>query len=170
MPMHAPAGTPDVWSRASSRKLLALTKLLGVERQIVAHQIGVSPTTVWFWDSDQRPIPAKYRPRLLEWTLVAWQQALERHQKAVQALPTDALKVAAIEAFHAPFIQWSAEVLYEDGVVEERVRTHLRRLRDYLDQPRWSASDVEQMQGLVTVLTNQLQILREMTAPEDTGA
>src|SRR5262245_35895943 len=105
MPPQDPTQGQDVWDKASSRKLLELTKILGIERQVVAQQLGISPTTVWFWDSNQRTIPAKYRPALLQWASLALTQARARHHKEVQALPTDELKVAAIEAFEAPLTQ-----------------------------------------------------------------
>jgi len=151
-----------IWEKASSRKILELTKLLGVERQVVGRQLGVSATTVWFWDSGQRPIPAKYHAALAKWTALALAHARERNRKEAQAHPTDALKVAALEAFEAPLTQWYLEVLYEAGEVEASARKHLRWLRDFLDKDTWTAADLAEMHTLWQGLGSKLQLLMEM--------
>ena len=164
--MAAPKQDTGIWSKASSRKLLELTKILGIERQVVGKQLGVSATTIWFWDSGQRPIPAKYHQALSTWTALALSQARAHMTKEAQSLPTPALQVAAIEAFEAPIMQWYLEVAYESGEAEASARKHLRWLRDFLDKDPWTPADIEQIQVLWEGLGSKLQLLRDMTGPE----
>ena len=154
------------WAKASNRKLFELTKMLGVEQIVLARQLGVSRSAMSFWVTNQRPMPAKYRPALVVWAAEALRTARARHQKDVQTLPTAELKIAAIEAFEAPITQWWLEVFYESGEVEASARKNLRWLRDFLDKDTWTASDLEQMHSLWLVLGNKLDILREMVGPE----
>jgi hypothetical protein len=160
--MATPEQDPGLWSKASSRKLLQLTKLLGVERQVLGRQLGVSATTVWFWDSGQRPIPSKYHQALSRWTALALAQARARMTKEAQSLPTPALQVAAIETFEAPIMQWHLEVAYESGEAEASARKQLRWLRDFLDKETWTAADLEEMYTLWQGLGSTLDLLRDM--------
>jgi transcriptional regulator with XRE-family HTH domain len=171
MPDH----TPEIevqgdWAKASNRKLFELTKMLGVEQIVLARQLGVSRSAMSFWMTNQRPMPAKYRPALVVWAAEALRTARTRHQKDVQTLPTAELKVAAIEAFEARIRQWWLEVFYESGEVEASARKNLRWLRDYLDKDTWTTHDLAQMHDLWLVLGNKIDILREMAGPEDTNA
>jgi hypothetical protein len=171
--MLMPNHTPEIevqgdWAKASNRKLFELTKMLGVEQIVLARQLGVSRSAMSFWMTQQRPMPAKYRPALVVWAAEALHTARARHLKDVQTQPTAALKVAAIEAFEARITQWWLEVLYESGEVEASARKNLRWLRDFLDKEVWTARDLEQMHGLWLVLGNKIDILREMVGPQDT--
>jgi hypothetical protein len=160
----------DVWGKATALQLLKYIKLLGVEHHVIAKQLGVSHTAISLWYMGRRPIPAKYRPGLLEWAGVAWQHALERNHKEVQTLPTDELKRAAVEAFHAPLHRWYLEVLHETGLLEERLRHHLRDLRDIETHRPLTASDLRDIVTISSVVTNHAKVLLDMREPEDTSA
>jgi hypothetical protein len=159
-----------VWEKATPFHLLKYLKLLGVEHHVIAKQLGVSPTAISLWFMGHRPIPAKYRPALLQWVGVAWQQAEERHSKEVATLPTAELKVAAIEAFYAPLHRWRLEVLHETGMLEERLRHHLRELRDIETHHTLTASDLRDIVTISNVVTNHAQILLDMREPENASA
>jgi transcriptional regulator with XRE-family HTH domain len=159
----------DVWPKATAQQLFELTKLLGLEQRVLAKQLGVSPTAVSLWATHQRPIPAKYRPGLLEWAQVALRAALERHRKEVAALPTDDLKGTAMEAFHAPLRHWQLEVLYQAGVLEQAFKKNLRWLRDYQEQGTFTASDLRSIQSLCSTLQDQAQLLLDLRDPTPQG-
>ena len=166
-PEHDPT---NAWEKATPFHLLKYMKLLGVEHHVIAKQLGVSPTAISLWFMGHRPIPAKYRPALLQWAAVAWREAIQRNQKEVQALPTDALKVAAIEAFHAPLTRWYLEVLHETGLLEARLKHHLRELRDIETHDPLTASDLRDIVTISSVVTNQAQILLDMREPAEASA
>jgi hypothetical protein len=142
-------------------------KLLGIEQNVIAQQLGISHTPVSLWARGHRPIPAKYRPRLLEWARVAWRQAFQRNLKEAQALPTPDLQRAAIEAFMAPIHRWQIEIRYEAGEVKASARKNARWLLELLEHDTYTPSDLEQMHSLWLVLGNKLDILREMAGPDD---
>jgi hypothetical protein len=164
--IHDPS---DVWGRATASHLLNYLKILGVEHHVIARQLGVSSTAISLWFMGHRPIPAKYRPGLLQWAGVAWQQARQRNDKEVQRLPTDDLKRAAIEAFYAPLHRWYLEVLHETGLIEERLRHHLRELRDLETHRPLTASDLRDIVTISGVVANQAQVLLDMQEPEGAG-
>ena len=166
-PIHDPT---DVWARATPLQLLKFLKLLGVEHHVIARQLGVSPTAISLWFMGHRPIPSKYRPGLLQWAGVAYQQAQERNRKEAQTLPTPDLQRAAIEAFSAPLHRWYLEVLHETGLVEERVRHHLRALRDIETHYPLTASDLRDIVTISSVVAHQAQILLDMRKPEEESA
>lgn len=167
--MTEPATQPfDVWSKATPTQLLTLiVKLLGVEQQVLARQLGVSPQSVSFWVTGYRPIPVKYRPGLVEWAQVAWRQALERNRKVVEVQPTDDLKRAAVLAHSAPLQRWQMEVLHEAGVLEATLQKNLRWIRAYADHTTFSARDLQTLITLATVIRSQAELLQSMGPPED---
>jgi transcriptional regulator with XRE-family HTH domain len=165
--MTAPANPADAFTKATPLHLLDYIKLLGVEQRQIAAQLGISHTTVSLWATRRRPVPVGYRPALLQWAGVAWQQAQERNSKEVALLPTAELKVAAIEAFHAPLIRWQIAVLYEAGEVRASARKNARWLLELLEHDTYTQSDLEQMRGLYLVLGNKLDILEEMGGPQN---
>jgi transcriptional regulator with XRE-family HTH domain len=156
--------------QATARQLFELMKLLGIEQNVIAQQLGISHTPVSLWARGHRPIPAKYRPRLLEWARVAWEQAEQRNMKEALALPTPDRQVAAIEAFMAPIRRWQIEMLYEAGEVQASARKNARWLLELLEHETYTPSDLEQMRGLYLVLGNKLDILEEMAGPKDESA
>ena len=168
--MTEPVDPSDVFAKATPLHLLDYIKLLGVEQKQLAAQLGVSHTTVSLWATRRRPIPVSYRPALLQWAGVAWQQARERNSKEVAILPTAELKVAAIEAFAAPLTRWHIEVLYEAGEVQASARKNARWLLELLEHDTYTQSDLEQMRSLYLVLGNKLDILEEMAGPKDASA
>jgi hypothetical protein len=168
--MVEPVHPTAAFANATPLQLFEYIKLLGVEQKQIAQQLGVSDTTVSLWATRRRPIPASYRPALLQWAAVAWREANQRNQKEVQALPTAELKVAAIEAFHAPLHRWYLEVLHEMGLLEERLRHHLRELRDIETHHPLTASDLRDIVTISSVVTNHAQILLDMREPEEASA
>ena len=169
--MAEPAQDPtDVWGKATPLQLLKYLKLLGVEQRVIARQLGVSHTAVSFWVMGHRPVPSKYRAGLLQWIGVAYRAALERNRKEVQTLPTDELKRAAVEAFMAPLHRWYLEVLHETGLLEARLKHHLRELRDIETHDLLTASDLRDIVTISSVVANQAQILLDMREPAEASA
>ena len=157
----------DVWNMATPSHILQYLKLCGIEQIEIARELGVSQTAVSLWIGGHRPVPAKYRPRLLAWIPVARQAAVERMQKHIAVLPTDALKRAAIEDWSAPFTRWHIDVMYEAGAARESARKNARWLLEILEHETYTQSDLEQMRGLYLVLGNKLDILEEMAGPQN---
>jgi hypothetical protein len=152
---------------ATAQQIFDFMKLLGIEQNVIAQQLGVSHTPVSLWARGHRAVPVKYRPQLLAWARVAWEQAQQRHDKEVQALPTAELKVAAIEAFMAPIHRWQIEMLYAAGEVRTSALKNARWLLELLEHDTYTQSDLEQMRSLWLVLGNKLDILEEMMGPQD---
>ena len=160
----------NAWEKATALHLLKYLKLLGLEHHVIAKQLGVSSTAISLWYMGRRPIPAKYRAGLLEWAQVAWRHAEARNHKEVQTLPTADLKRAAIEAFYAPLHRWYLEILHETGLLEERLRHHLRELRDIETHRPLTASDLRDIVTISSVVANQAQILFDMRGPDEASA
>ena len=160
----------DVWDMATPSHILQYLKLCGVEQIEIARELGVSQTAVSLWAGGHRPVPAKYRPRLLAWVPVARQEAHERLQKHIAVLPTDPLKRAAVEDWDAPFTRWYISVMFDAGEVKASARKNARWLLELLDHETYTPSDLEQMRGLYQVLGNKLDILEEMAGPKDESA
>ena len=157
----------DVWSKATPLQLLRWMKLLGVEQQVIAARVAVAASTVSMWLTGQRGIPAKYRPALVEWAGVTFSEALNRHHKDVATLPTEALKRAAIEAFHAPINRWTLEVWYEAGVLRERLNATIDQLTEYKAKDALTLSDLRSMKSIAHVLQTQMHNLEDLETPPD---
>jgi predicted transcriptional regulator len=160
----------DVWEMATPSHLLQYLKLCGVEQTVIARELGVSQTAVSLWAGGHRPVPAKYRPRLLAWVPVARHEARERLQKHIAVLPTDALKRAAVEDWSAPFTRWHIGVMYDADEVKASARKNARWLLELLEHETYTPSELEQMRGLYLVLGNKLDILEEMAGPQAASA
>jgi Putative antitoxin of bacterial toxin-antitoxin system, YdaS/YdaT len=169
--MTEPAVHPLLpWDKATPPQLLTLiVKVLGVAQQTLARQLGVSPKSVSFWVTGYRPIPAKYRPALVEWAQVAWQQADERNTKRAQAQPTADLQRAAVLAFWAPLQHWTLDVLHEAGVLEATLKKNLRWLRAYADHDTFTTRDLRTIATLAKVIRHEAELVASMTPPDDPG-
>jgi transcriptional regulator with XRE-family HTH domain len=161
MPRPAPF---DALGTATPAQLLAFLKLLGVEQQHVADVLGLSPQLVSFWARGARPIPRKYREPLHTLAQDVYDHALAQHRQTTAALPTDALRQAATDAFHAPVLEWAEHVFYESGLAEHALRQALKRLRQYEDLDTWTAADLDEMARLCLVLEVSIQGWRERQA------
>jgi hypothetical protein len=156
------ADPTDAFTLATPQQILNYILLLGVPQRQLARQLGVTTSAVSMWVTRTRPVPASYRPALLEWAGVAYQQAVARHQKEVAALETDALKIASIEAFQAPLTRWYVEVLHAADVLQERALKNARELTQILKHKPLTVDDLEQIRSLKLVLRNQLDWLAEL--------
>jgi len=155
---------------ATPRQLFEFLKLLGIEQQSIAQQLGVSNTTVSFWATHQREIPRRYRPGLRVWAGVAWRHAFTRELKRVTPQSTRAVLEHAFATFTGPLAAWADEVLNDatHGAVQALATTH--RLATALERLPLTTRDVAEIHQLRDTLNRELdRIIAMEGAPNPEG-
>jgi len=155
---------------ATPRQLFELLKLLGVDQQSIAQQLGVSNTTVSFWAKDHRPIPRRYWPALRVWAEVAWHHTFTREQKTVAPPAAHAAREHSFATFTAPIAAWADEVRNDATHGAVQAQEIAERLATALARPVLTTHDVAEIHQLRDTLHRALdRIIAMEGAPEHEG-
>jgi len=159
--------TGTAFDYATPRQFLEFLKLLGVDQQQIAQQLGVSKTAVSLWATHRRPIPLHYRSALLTWAEVAWSQARKRLQKEAAAQPTEEPQNAMLGAFADSIFYWMYDVLTTATALQGQAHRAAQQLVTVLAKDRLTASDLEQIHQLRQALNSAITSLIATGGPPE---
>jgi hypothetical protein len=160
----------NVWEVATPRQLLTLLQRLGITNQMIARHLGVKPPSISRWAHESRPMPARYRPRLVRFAREKLDEASELSAKAASLAPTDALRHAIHAEFAALYSRWKNQVLAEAGTVRRGMLQNHAILGEWLQRDPLTPEDVAAIEDFTGVIVAQARLLAGSVGQPAEGA